>query len=218
MNIITKKPLDIKESISPCEVMALDNLVNGIAREGNVFVEIGTWKGHSASIIANVLKGKGGCLYCIDHWKGNEGTENIDLIDGDNIYRIFEHNMKCLGLWDTITPMKLDSITASERFLDRSVDFLFLDADHRYIPFTKDLHTWFPKIKKGGVICGHDCEQFYSNLTEAQKTMINHCLDIDFIESYKLKCHPGVIRGLYDCLGDDYGILANTNIWFMRIE
>ena len=207
--------LDIKESLADREAVALDGLVREIM--GSVFVEIGSWKGHSASIIGAAIKEKGGHLYCVDHWKGNEATENVDLIDGDNIYRIFEHNMKSLELWDTITPIKKDSLTASKDFDNGSIDFLFLDADHRYEPFTRDLHAWYPKMKRGGIMCGHDCEQFYSNLTEAGKRLIDNSLYADYVEQQEVSCHPGIIRGLYDCFGDDYGVIDKTRIWVVGV-
>jgi predicted O-methyltransferase YrrM len=212
--------LDIEEAITPVEASILQELVSKVAKEGDVFVEAGSWKGHSASIISRVLRDKGGHLYCVDHWKGNEGTGNVREAQNEDIYEIFEYNLKSLGLWDYITPLKMDSLTASKDFKDKSIDFLFIDADHRYEPFTMDLHAWSPKIKKGGVICGHDCEQFYSKLSERQKDIVNNGVisNIDFISETNFKGHPGIIKGLYDCLGDDYAIIENTSIWAVTIN
>ena len=39
---------------------------------------------------------------------------------------------------------------------DKSLDFVFIDADHRYPAVIKDLAAWVPKLKPGGVLCGHD--------------------------------------------------------------
>ena len=33
---------------------------------------------------------------------------------------------------------------------------VYLDACHTYDCVTKDLQAWFPKVKKGGVMAGHD--------------------------------------------------------------
>ncbi len=38
-----------------------------------------------------------------------------------------------------------------------SIDFIFIDADHRYEAVRKDWHDWFPKVRAGGVIALHDC-------------------------------------------------------------
>jgi predicted O-methyltransferase YrrM len=39
---------------------------------------------------------------------------------------------------------------------DESVDAAYLDGPHYYEFVRDDIKRWLPKIKKGGVICGHD--------------------------------------------------------------
>lgn len=39
---------------------------------------------------------------------------------------------------------------------DESLDLLYLDACHTYECVMEDLNKWFPKVKKGGIIAGHD--------------------------------------------------------------
>lgn len=39
---------------------------------------------------------------------------------------------------------------------DNSLDFVFVDASHDYESVKKDLEAWTPKVKPGGVMCGHD--------------------------------------------------------------
>ena len=41
-------------------------------------------------------------------------------------------------------------------FKDETFDFIYIDADHTYEAVSEDLNAWFPKVKKGGVISGHD--------------------------------------------------------------
>ena len=208
--------LDLKENISPQEEEAIRFLVSSVAGKGATFVEVGSWKGHSASIIGKVVRETGGHLYCVDHWKGNEGTWNIAESQNKDIYKIFEHNLKALGLWDYITPMPMDSLTASQKFPDGSIDFLFLDADHRYQQFKEDLEAWYPNLKVGGVICGHDCEQYYTKINSRLQKMVDSHLTEDYMGAESL--HPGVIKGLYDYFHDDYSIMKGTRIWFKKVE
>lgn len=48
------------------------------------------------------------------------------------------------------------SVEASKHFEDNSLDFAYLDGDHSYQGIKDDLEFWYPKVKIGGVICGHD--------------------------------------------------------------
>lgn len=48
------------------------------------------------------------------------------------------------------------SAAASFQFKDETIDFIFIDGDHTYNGVTTDLMLWWPKIKPGGIISGHD--------------------------------------------------------------
>jgi len=37
-----------------------------------------------------------------------------------------------------------------------SLDFVYIDGDHRYEPVMKDLELYWPRVKKGGLFAGHD--------------------------------------------------------------
>ena len=43
---------------------------------------------------------------------------------------------------------------------DNSLDLVFIDADHHYDSVKEDIEIWYPKVKKGGIISGHD---YYMN-------------------------------------------------------
>ena len=42
---------------------------------------------------------------------------------------------------------------------DNSLDFIFIDAGHEYEDVLEDIHYWYPKVKPGGHIMGHDINQ-----------------------------------------------------------
>ena len=48
------------------------------------------------------------------------------------------------------------SESAAARTPDSSLDFVFIDADHSYEGVSTDLKAWAPKVRAGGVLCGHD--------------------------------------------------------------
>lgn len=48
------------------------------------------------------------------------------------------------------------SEVAASKFEDESFDFIFIDGNHWYKYVYGDIFNWFPKLKKGGIIAGHD--------------------------------------------------------------
>lgn len=55
--------------------------------------------------------------------------------------------------------VRMDSGMAAACMDDASLDFVFIDGDHSYIAVSADIRVWLPKLKRGGLLCGHD----YSN-------------------------------------------------------
>ena len=45
---------------------------------------------------------------------------------------------------------------AAEDFPDGSIDFVYIDANHSEPFVSQDINTWTPKVRKGGVVAGHD--------------------------------------------------------------
>lgn len=48
------------------------------------------------------------------------------------------------------------SDAVASQFEDESFDLVFIDADHTEEWVARDLAAWAPKVKRGGVVCGHD--------------------------------------------------------------
>jgi hypothetical protein len=45
---------------------------------------------------------------------------------------------------------------AAKQVEDESLDFVFIDADHSYEGVMRDVQAWAPKVRKGGIVFGHD--------------------------------------------------------------
>ena len=126
------------------------------------FVEVGTWLGASAFYLAQefVNRGKRASVVCVDTWLGSPEKEHIDRISKmggkDSLYHAFIQNLSRSGLGEVIKPIRMKSTEASSMFEDNSLDAVFIDANHSYEAVLDDLASWFPKVKPGGKIAGHD--------------------------------------------------------------
>lgn len=135
------------------------------------FVEIGSWKGMSAAYMAVEIinSGKKIKLDCIDIFNGVDyspsegnlksispsgGTIFTYDVENNNLYDVFLENTKPVS--HIINPIKSISWEAANLYKDESLDFIFIDAAHDYASVKKDINAWFPKLKKEGIIAGHD--------------------------------------------------------------
>jgi predicted O-methyltransferase YrrM len=137
-------------------------------KDFNIFVEVGVWKGHSITYLANQLiknNRTDAKVYAVDLW---DETYKYDGVNhGDKhlneqvkyLYDIYNTNVIRAGVRDIITDIKQYSWSAASNFEDGSVDFVFIDAGHEHEEVTKDIKAWLPKIKKGGMLSGHDWGQ-----------------------------------------------------------
>jgi len=136
---------------------------------GGVVVEVGSFAGRSAAVMAPICHANGTELHCVDNWlliPDPSRTRRVQLNDmlrramephrETNLRRAFRRNMKSLGVWHMISPHQYDSAEAAAIFPDGSVDFCFIDADHSYAGVLRDITAWWPKVRPGGTIGGHD--------------------------------------------------------------
>jgi hypothetical protein len=90
-------------------------------------------------------------FYCVDNWKGS--SEHKDVKEED-LYNNFIENMRPLEKY--YKSIKSNSVEAADQFEDESIDFVFIDASHEYEDVKNDINTWLPKVKKDGILAGHD--------------------------------------------------------------
>ena len=130
-----------------------------ILQDGMIMVELGSWKGQSAALIATELKNnnkKGVRFFCVDTWAGTSDSEHGEdkWIKEGKLYNKFKDNLKEVS--DYYIPLRMTTGEASLHFPDQSIDIVYVDADHSYDGVTKDLELWTPKVKPGGIMSGHD--------------------------------------------------------------
>ena len=88
-------------------------------------------------------------VYCVDSWKGKGIPQ--DLLD--EAKKRFDKRVK---KYENKKIMKMDSMTAVEKIKDESLDMVYIDGAHDYKSVSEDIKEWLKKVKKGGLIAGHD--------------------------------------------------------------
>jgi predicted O-methyltransferase YrrM len=128
------------------------------ASDGSYFVEVGTWEGSSAAYMAVEIANSEKKIKfdVVDTWKGDAGTGPVSK----DLRRSFIANMKKGNAFKYISNVVTGiSVKAAKRYEDESLDFVFIDADHSYESVLKDVATWYPKMKPGKMMAGHDIQQ-----------------------------------------------------------
>lgn len=123
------------------------------AKESKVGVEIGVFKGEFSK---NLLSGWGGRLYMVDPWRAL-GSDYIDSSNHKHHSSIFQDAMNSIeGYENRAIMIRALSEEAVDLFEDNSLDFVYVDGNHGYSHVKQDLELWWPKLKSGGIMSGHD--------------------------------------------------------------
>ena len=129
-------------------------------KEQIVGVEVGVFKGKLSAYLLHEMPNL--YLNMVDFWTAFPPEENIaddyhhtltqTEMDGcmyvAGISTLFAENRR--KMW------KGKSVDMAKEIEDESLDFVFIDAGHTYEECLEDLEAWYPKVKKGGLISGHD--------------------------------------------------------------
>ena len=105
-------------------------------------LEIGSYMGESTSMFA-----------ASNAFQGTESFNEENNYDWEFIEKEFNNNTR---YFDNITLYKDYSYNTVDKFQDGYFDFIYIDANHTYEDVKRDLELYLPKLKKGGLIGGHD--------------------------------------------------------------
>lgn len=183
---------------------ALRKLLKKVACDHMQCMELGSWTGQSSIVIADYISRHNGKLDCLDWFRGSENA-NLDVAKLVNIKEIFLANVRQSGLTN-VTIKQAASEVAAVSAGDNSYDFIFIDGDHRYEHVSRDIQLWLPKVKKGGILCGHDCEYLVKDL----KDLYTQTANIDYTQA-----HLGVIRAVCELL-PRAKLTKKGYIWWVR--
>ena len=108
-----------------------------------VGAEIGVEQGKYTEVLCKA----GLDVYAIDAWTAYSGYR--DHVSQRKLDGFFEITKKRLSGY-TAHIIKDFSLSASEEFMNGSLDFVYLDANHSFVHIAQDLDVWSKKVRKGG--------------------------------------------------------------------
>lgn len=114
-----------------------NELAKLFTNEKGVGAEIGVQYGYFSKQISQDWSGK---ILCVDTWTDPDVfAKSKEELRGDQFI---------------IT--QGSSVEVSKTIEDESLDWIYIDADHSKEAVKADYEAWFPKVRKGGIISGHD--------------------------------------------------------------
>ena len=148
--------------------------VNGLIQEmgrrefvPKLGAEFGVWRGSFSMKMLDHFSGL--TLLLVDPWElANDGggmTNGSPDRSKQMKKLMLQNTEKFIG---RCVVFQMFSVQAAKMVADRLLDFVFIDARHTYKNVLEDIRVWVPKVRKGGVISGHD---YGGNFTGVQRAV-----------------------------------------------
>jgi len=141
----------------------LGDYLNKHGLTGN-FVEVGVLFGAYSEII---LKSWDGHLHCVDPWINQDDAVYLDGANKLNMETIYATARATIGSNPRCTLHRMMSLNAVGLFDDGELDGVYLDGNHALPSVRSDILCWWPKVKIGGIVSGHDFFTRYDNDTNS---------------------------------------------------
>jgi hypothetical protein len=137
--------------LRPVTRLDLPKLANALGLTRHA-AEVGVFRGENAAHILTTWKGQ--MLYLVDAW------DSVDIWSSEQGKANYEAMLAAVKPHaGRYTILKNLTHSAAVALPDGHLDYIFIDAGHDYLAVRRDLNAWWPKLRRGGLISGHD----YSN-------------------------------------------------------
>lgn len=152
--------IDVPGFWTQCDWQDYEHLINWLPQNG-FLIEIGSFRGRSLASVAETIKRKNLTVWAVDIFDKVISPEYVEpsvYAQREDMFEDFKDSINLFGLDSYVTPMPMTSIDGSIACAanGKSPDMVFIDADHSYEAVIKDIESWTPLVKDGGIISGHD--------------------------------------------------------------
>jgi predicted O-methyltransferase YrrM len=179
-----------------------------------VGVELGVQKGEFA---AHMLAGWPSCTryYLVDLWAHQDNYKDWANVDTAAQEGNLQKARAKLQTWEPKLVWLRNFTTDAARTMHERVDFVYVDARHDYCGVMEDLQAWWPLLKPGGIIAGHD----YEDAHDVQRMTP----DQDWSMCTDGSVHKGAVRGAVNEFFSKKGLAVTVmykesawNSWIVR--
>ena len=188
----------------------LHKLAESVARPGMLAVEVGCFAGCTAFSVLPVVKTAGGFMYLLDWFRGCVDARHVwkmEAFPRNRVIGTLLDNMDIAEYADCAAVVVSDSARGAAAFGNASLDYLYIGADHRYAQFKADVDAWWPKLKPGGVVCGHGADRKIEKDGQDWERCLEFC-EQDF--------HDGVHWGIARLLAERFPDAGyDAGIWWV---
>ena len=140
-----------------------------IKDKNTTMIEIGSYMGESTMLFASSqIFDK---IYTIEPHEGHEIFNENHGYSWELVKQQFEINTR---YFDNISLISDYSYNVVDTFEDNSIDFIYIDANHLYESVKQDLTLYYPKVKPGGYIGGHDYQKDWPGVVTAIHEIIGY--------------------------------------------
>lgn len=150
-----------------------------------IMAEVGVREGKH---LESLVRAKPSSLVAVDLWEDDGVPSHNDR--GDSAAKITSCYNRVLTLareHNSIRVFRKLSVEAAGVFADANFDFVYLDADHTYEGAKADIAAWWPKVRPGGVLAGHD---YLKAVVGVHKLRVGVMQAVDeFVAAEKLTLH-----------------------------
>lgn len=136
--------LRIPDGISMLQLMPVNSVI----------AEIGVFTGEFSAKIMDITRPAQ--LHLIDAWPNEPIQSEGQRINGYEAYQLAAQRFRNEIESGRIVLHRKLSAYASQAFENEYFDWIYIDAGHYYEAVKCDLKFWYPKVKRGGFITGHD--------------------------------------------------------------
>ena len=200
----------LRPRISPEDRFVLHHLAIQALRPGGIVIERWELLGNGSTQAFLDVPVQQGTLYCVDTSRRQRERRLASATRPRlrPLRHLWQRMAQANGT-ALVKPMLMNSGDAASVLADGIADLVFIDADHTYQAVKRDIQMWASKVRRGGFLCGHDCE---GSVAELGADLVDAHLEEDFVPLEKHLFggfHPGPVKAVEE-LG------ATVNRWAHR--